>query len=54
MTFKNSIEETIEEEEIEELNEENIEGENNEKDQPDNPMEISENVDPDNIPKNKK
>jgi hypothetical protein len=54
MAFRKSIEETIEEEEIEELNEENTEGENNEKDQLDHPMEICENVDPDNIPKNKK
>jgi hypothetical protein len=54
MAFRKSIEETIEEEEIEEPNEENTEGENNEKDQPDHPMEICENVDPDNIPKNKK
>jgi hypothetical protein len=54
MAFRKSIEETIEEEEIEEPNEENTEGENNEKDQPDHPMEICENADPDNIPKNKK
>jgi hypothetical protein len=54
MAFRKSIEETIEEEEIEELNEENTEGENNEKDQLDHPMEICENNDPDNIPKNKK
>jgi hypothetical protein len=54
MAFRKSIEETIEEEEIEELNEENTEGENNEKDQPNHPMEICENADPDNIPKNKK
>jgi hypothetical protein len=54
MAFKKSIEETIEEEEIEEPNEENTEGENNEKDQLDHPMEICENADPDNIPKNKK
>jgi hypothetical protein len=54
MAFRKSIEETIEEEEIEELNEENTEDENNEKDQPNHPMEICENVDPDNIPKNKK
>jgi hypothetical protein len=49
-----SIEETIEEEEIEELNEENTEGENNKKDQPDHPMEICENANPNNMPKNKK
>jgi hypothetical protein len=54
MAFKKSIEETIEEEEIEEPNEENTESENNEKDQPDNPMEPCENIDPNNIPKNKK
>jgi hypothetical protein len=54
MAFRKSIEETIEEEEIEELNEENTEGENNEKDQPNHPMEICENSDPDNIPKKKK
>jgi hypothetical protein len=54
MAFRKSIEETIEEEEIEEPNEENTEGENNEKDQPDHPMEICENDDIDNIPKNKK
>jgi hypothetical protein len=54
VAFRKSIEETIEEEEIEEPNEENTEGENNEKDQPDHPMEICENADPDNIPKNKK
>jgi hypothetical protein len=54
MAFKKSIEETIEEEEIEEPNEENTEGENNEKDQLDHPMEICENANPDNIPKNKK
>jgi hypothetical protein len=54
MAFKKSIEETIEEEEIEEPNEENTERENNEKDQPDHPMETSENIELDNIPKNKK
>ena len=54
MAFKKSIEETIEEEEIEEPNEENTESENNKKDQPDHPMELCENVDPDNISKNKK
>jgi hypothetical protein len=54
MALRKSIEETIEEEEIEELNEENTKGENNEKDQPNHPMEICENADPDNIPKNKK
>jgi hypothetical protein len=55
MAFRRSIEETIEEEEeIEELNEENTEGENNEKDQPGHPMEICENANPDNMPKNKK
>jgi hypothetical protein len=54
MTFRKSIEETIEKEEIEEPNEENTEGENKEKDQPDHPTEICENADLDNIPKNKK
>jgi transposase InsO family protein len=54
MPFRKSIEETIEEEEIEEPNEENTERENNEKDQPDHPMESCENIDLDNIPKNKK
>jgi hypothetical protein len=54
MDFRKSIEETTQEEEIEEPNEEKTEGENNEKDQPDHPMEICENVDPDNIPENKK
>jgi hypothetical protein len=54
MAFRKSIEETIEEEEIEKPNEENTESENNEKDQPDHPMEPCENIDPDNIPKNKK
>jgi hypothetical protein len=54
MAFKKSIEETIEEEEIEEPNEESTESENNEKDQPDHPMEPCENIDLDNIPKNKK
>jgi hypothetical protein len=49
MAFRKSIEETIEEEEIEEPTKENTEGENNEKDQPDHPMEICENADPDNI-----
>jgi hypothetical protein len=53
MAFRKSIEETIEEE-IEEPNEENTASENNEKDQPDHPMEPCENIDPDNIPKNKK
>jgi hypothetical protein len=54
MALRKSIEETIEEEEIEEPNEENTESENNKKDQPDHPMEPCENIDPDNIPKNKK
>jgi hypothetical protein len=54
MAFRKSIEETIEEEEIEEPKEENTESENNEKDQLDHPMEPCENIDPDNIPKNKK
>jgi hypothetical protein len=55
MAFIKSIEETIEEEEeIEELNEENTEGENNEKDQLDHLMEICENTNLDNMPKNKK
>jgi hypothetical protein len=45
MTFKKSIEETIEEEEIEELNEENIEKENDEKELLDHPMEPCENID---------
>jgi hypothetical protein len=54
MAFRKSIEETIEEEEIEEPNEENTKGENDKKDQLGHPMEICENVDPDNIPKNKK
>jgi hypothetical protein len=54
MAFRKSIEETIEEEEIEELNEENTEGENNKKDQPDHSMDICENANPDNMPKNKK
>jgi hypothetical protein len=54
MTFKKSIEETIEEEEIEEPNEESIENENDEKEQPDHPMEPCENIDSDIVRKTKK
>jgi hypothetical protein len=53
-TFRKSIEEIIEEEELEEPNEENTVNENNEKDQPDHPMEPCENIDSDIIPKTKK
>jgi hypothetical protein len=54
MTFKKSIEETIEEEEIEELNEENTENENDEKELHDHPMEPCENIDSYIVPKTKK
>jgi hypothetical protein len=54
MSFKKSIEETIEEEEIEELNEERTENENDKKELPDHPMEPCENIDSYIIPKTKK
>jgi hypothetical protein len=46
-TFRKSIEENIEEEEIEELNEESAENVNNEKELLDHPMEPCENIDSD-------
>jgi hypothetical protein len=54
MTFKKSIEENIEEEEIEELNEESTENINDEKELPEHPMEPRENIDSDIVPKTKK
>jgi hypothetical protein len=50
MSFKKSIEETIEEEEIEEPNDESTKNENDEKEQPDHPMEPCENIDSDIVP----
>jgi hypothetical protein len=53
-TFKKSIEENIEEEEIEELNKESTENVNDEKELPDHPMDPCENINSYIIPKTKK